>query len=112
MRALAALRVAAEISIVQRGQVPCSLSFTEPQKGQTYFPRRDSLIPSVPPADNAVANGEIGSEVCVTASLALLSVRSRKTERAIPHRMAIGTLPESLTAGRPSPFMVRRSDII
>src|SRR5881275_1962106 len=48
MRVLVAFRVAAEFSIVQRGQVPCSLSFTEPQNGQTYFPRSDSRMPSAP----------------------------------------------------------------
>src|SRR4051812_23782517 len=64
MRVLVAFRVAEEFSIVQRGQVPCSLSFTEPQNGQTYFPRSDSRMPSAPAGCKAEV---VDSVVCVTS---------------------------------------------
>ncbi len=56
MRVLVALRVAAEFSIVQRGHIPCSLSLTEPQNGQTNFPRRPSrMVSASAPLDNVLA---------------------------------------------------------
>src|SRR5690349_15777388 len=72
MRVLVAFRVAAEFSIVQRGQVPCSLSFTDPQNGQTYFPRNDSRMPSAPAGGMAEVDGSV---VCVTSPFKRVRIR-------------------------------------
>ncbi len=54
---------------MQRGHMPCSLSFTDPQNGQTYFPRNPSRIASAPPAGDNAAERELESGLCDTSTL-------------------------------------------
>jgi hypothetical protein len=92
MRVLVAFRVAAEFSIVQRGQVPCSLSFTDPQNGQTYFPRSDSRMPSAPAGCKAEV---VGSVVCVTSPFKRVRIRRTSGSGSGPKVALHGDGPET-----------------